>query len=1111
MPTKPKNPKIPPEELQLALELFEVLPDLQEINAKMPLSTLIDKLNPANPLRDKLKNFQFEHDFKRSGYRRVLAQRHGGRAHKKLAKEEIKGKEGYLLGKHQTELALKIFEKYATHSPINIIPQGMTLSEAFKNIVPPIKLDEEHKNLKFDKTIIKDKNNNIYVLSNSVLGKGNFGEVVIGQAIYANNSDSTPASLKAGDFVAVKKQKQDDKELIEAEFAIEQKAAGYHFGSAEHEQHAYSFLKLIRGPELDDWINTEIMGFEDSPEKNVGFFNEFEQGFMQFIFDRAYYDVLREAETKAIQQLNDLEKEVSEATSLVTLVVKRYKKIANAGSKDDDDVIEPEGFESMEEEEKLEALQKELEEKGLIVYKDNVTLKAELFDLTVAKYDKTQKKIDGINLSQPLNPEQIKTLEKLQKKQDMEGGFKEFRDKYNEMLEDIENGTKRIKKNTKLTEVQIKDKIDAYEKDKLEELYIELEQTSQVNSGWRIKQGPVIEALEKRLIELSNQVFVSPDKKYKISNKELDGVPQRVEKLSKQLSTSGNQSSETGRSIDGKLHPVSSGTVLGSDSTENDSKPPQTTTNEQIVEVDIPVAYLDAVDNIFPENLDLLKVMKVCLNIASDVDELHQDGILHRDLKPGNILIDWQTLKTRIIDFGISLSLTDGKAIAGRSGSPGFWAPEIYTNKSSAFVQTPQADIWSLGATYQRLLEPILIELTGVKSNQEALKKGLKIIKMEMTGMERVNNIRFNNPKNDPVLTALNQFLEIIEKSKKAKPEERESINNIMLQLTQAAQTLQLELDKQLIVYDILNDISFTGKMEDDLPNAQTAIRGWQERNSNGMQDDVSVAVIEKCIKGILAYRAEDAAKKEQEIQQAKEQKQKEEQALVAQRVLKRDPENAYRSKKEAYQELVKDIAQMKLGLAKLDPALRENSVLALKVKNAQSRLKDLDREIKVIEKAKFAERTKVFETAKEQEKRPNPVKFTLRSVEREVKPEQQRMLSANDAKIEKTKSLILAIDDISKKIEYHKKQSKNQPVVTEIERALQQAKSLLEKNAEPETALRFVDVKLKAANGKMSEKGADPQLVSLVSDVTTSFAEIKNSLQHKPEQENIIKRPTKT
>src|SRR5574338_248207 len=105
MPTKPKNPKIPPEELQLALELFEVLPDLQEINAKMPLSTLIDKLNPANPLRDKLKNFQFEHDFKRSGYRRVLAQRHGGRAHKKLAKEEIKGKEGYLLGKNQTEIA----------------------------------------------------------------------------------------------------------------------------------------------------------------------------------------------------------------------------------------------------------------------------------------------------------------------------------------------------------------------------------------------------------------------------------------------------------------------------------------------------------------------------------------------------------------------------------------------------------------------------------------------------------------------------------------------------------------------------------------------------------------------------------------------------------------------------------------------------------------------------------------------------------------------------------------------------------------------------------------------------------------------------------------------
>lgn len=1099
------KPKIPPNELALALELFEALPDLQEISAKTPLISLIEKLNPANPLRDKLKNFQFEHNIKKSDYRRVLAQRHGGRAHKKLAKEEIKGKEGYLLGKQQTEIALKIFEKYAQNSPINIIPQGMTLNEAFKKVVPPVELAEEHKNIKFDKTIIKDKNNNIYVLSNSVLGKGNFGEVVIGQAIHVENNDTTPAALKAGDFVAVKKQSNEDKELIEAEFAIEQKATGYHFGSAEHEQYAYSFLKLIRGPELDDWVNSEIMGYEATPEKQVGYFNEFEQGFMQFVFDKAYYDVLREAETKAIQQLSELEKEVSEATALVTLVAKRYKKISSDVTGDKDDIPEPEEFQSMEDDEKLEALQKELEEKGFIVYKDNATLKKELYDLTVAKFDKTQKKIDEINLSQPLNPDQTKELQRLQKKQDMDGGFREFSDKYNKMLADIEKASKRIKSNTKLSEIQIQDKIAAYEKEKLEELYIELEQTVQVEPGWRIKQGPAIDALESKLKDLSNQEFVSTDKKYKITNKDLDGIPERVEKLNKQLSESITKSSETGRSIDIKLHPVVSGTNIVRDSETR--KAPTTSTNEQIIEMDIPVVHLDAVDNLFPENLDLAKVMQVCINIASDVDELHQGGILHRDLKPGNILIDWQTLKTRIIDFGISLSLNQGKAIAGRAGSPGFWAPEIYTNKSSSFVQTPQADIWSLGATYQRLLEPILIELTGVKNNQEAIKKGLKISRMEMTGTERVNNIRFNNPKNDPALTALNQFLEVIEKAKKAKPEERENINNIMLQLTQATQTLQVALEKQLEVYEILSEVAFTGKMEEDLLNAQKAIKTWQTQNSAKMQDNVSVAVIEKCIKGILAYRAEEAAKKEEQLQQAQAQKQKEEQAIVAQRVLKPDPENAYQSKKQAHQELVKDITKMKQELSKVDPALRENSILALKIKNAQSRLKDLEREIKVFEKAKFAARAKVFET-KDQEKRPYPVKFTLRSMERESKPDQQRVLSANDAKAEKIKSLILDVDNINIKIEQHKKQSKNQPLITELEKAMQQAKSLLEKNADPEMAFRFIDIKLKAVKAKIPEKGEDPQLASLLFDVTKSFAEIKSTLQHKPTEENTIKRP---
>ena len=97
------------------------------------------------------------------------------------------------------------------------------------------------------------------------------------------------------------------------------------------------------------------------------------------------------------------------------------------------------------------------------------------------------------------------------------------------------------------------------------------------------------------------------------------------------------------------------------------------------------------------------RIAALMAKLARAVHYAHQRGILHRDLKPGNILIDAAD-EPHITDFGLAMRLenySDEQISRNIIGTPAYMAPE---QALGAKILTTGADIYALGAILFELL-----------------------------------------------------------------------------------------------------------------------------------------------------------------------------------------------------------------------------------------------------------------------------------------------------------------------------------------------------------------------------------------------------------------------
>ena len=101
------------------------------------------------------------------------------------------------------------------------------------------------------------------------------------------------------------------------------------------------------------------------------------------------------------------------------------------------------------------------------------------------------------------------------------------------------------------------------------------------------------------------------------------------------------------------------------------------------------------------------KACELMRSIAESIAYAHKQGVIHRDIKPGNVIIDTDG-RPMLTDFGLAINLTsnDSEDRMTKSGAIMGTLPYIAPEQAAGKVDQigPLSDIYSLGALFYELI-----------------------------------------------------------------------------------------------------------------------------------------------------------------------------------------------------------------------------------------------------------------------------------------------------------------------------------------------------------------------------------------------------------------------
>jgi WD40 repeat protein/serine/threonine protein kinase len=101
-------------------------------------------------------------------------------------------------------------------------------------------------------------------------------------------------------------------------------------------------------------------------------------------------------------------------------------------------------------------------------------------------------------------------------------------------------------------------------------------------------------------------------------------------------------------------------------------------------------------------SIPLPEVLRIGREVAAGLAAAHASGLIHRDVKPGNLWLEAGAGRVKILDFGLARAAADGLGITRPGmivGTPAYMAPE----QANGLPAEPRSDLFSLGCVLYRL------------------------------------------------------------------------------------------------------------------------------------------------------------------------------------------------------------------------------------------------------------------------------------------------------------------------------------------------------------------------------------------------------------------------
>ncbi|XVE90743.1 hypothetical protein DITRI_Ditri20bG0101600 [Diplodiscus trichospermus] len=227
---------------------------------------------------------------------------------------------------------------------------------------------------------------------------------------------------------------------------------------------------------------------------------------------------------------------------------------------------------------------------------------------------------------------------------------------------------------------------------------------------------------------------------------------------------------------------------------------------------------------------DVDQALLITLQLAKALQYLHNQGIIHRDVKPANVLLD-RNFSAHLADFGLAEYKKDLRGVSTEnwksSGKPtgGFhkknmvgtliyMAPEILTKE----IHTEKSDVYSFGVSINELLTGV-VPYTDIRAEAQAH----TVLEMNYTEQQLTAAVVSVGLR--PVLAGTESgvpesMLSLIRKCWNANPQNRPSFNDIVLELDGILEQRKKNEKEDLSLQQ--SSISHGHQVMDSINNLQT-------------------------------------------------------------------------------------------------------------------------------------------------------------------------------------------------------------------------------------------------------------------------------------------------